>query len=126
MAAVNAFFYGCYLVWPTTQMHSYLNNFTFSLYGLNKGYMWNMLTCHFAHQGIFSVLIDSVFIGLLAQSFTQQYGPVMLGRTMLLSMFLGSGLLFFYHNMKRGMAHPYQGNDAIFRGIIYTFIFANP
>ena len=45
---------------------------------------------------------------------------------MLLSMFLGSGLLYLYHNYRRGLVHPYQGNDAIFRGIIYTFIFANP
>ena len=107
IAGLNAFCYGAYLVWPSSQMHSYLNNFTFSLYGLNKGYFHNLITCHFSHQGLFSVLIDSLFLWLLAGSFTQQYGPLYLGRTMLLSMFLGSGLLFFYHSSMKGRVPPF-------------------
>ena len=49
-----------------------------------------------------------------------------LGRTLLLSIFMGSALLFFYHNAFKGRVPPFQGNDAIMRGIIFTFIFANP
>jgi hypothetical protein len=35
VVALNTLFYGAYLMWPKYSMHSYLNNFTFSLYGLN-------------------------------------------------------------------------------------------
>jgi len=67
---LNTICYGAYCLWPKYSMHSYLNNFNFSLYGLNKGYVWNMLTCHFAHDGMFSYLIDSVILFLLCQSVT--------------------------------------------------------
>ena len=49
IVALNTLFYAAYCFWPKNSMHTYLNNFTFSLYGLNKGYFWNMFTCHFAH-----------------------------------------------------------------------------
>ena len=62
---LNTLCYAAYCFWPKYSMHSYLNNFTFSLYGLNKGYFWNMFTCHFAHQSFFSWAIDSVIIFLL-------------------------------------------------------------
>ena len=65
IVALNTLFYGAYCFWPKYSMHSYLNNFTFSLYGLNKGYVWNMMTCHFAHQSFPSWLIDSIIIFLL-------------------------------------------------------------
>jgi len=54
------------------------------------------------------------------------HGPLFLAKTVLMSLFLGSFFLFAYHNAKRGMAHPYQGNDAILRGIIFSIIFTNP
>ena len=98
IVGLNCLFYGAYLFWPKWKMHSYLNNFSFSLYGLNQGYIWNMFTCHFAHQSFFSVLIDSVIIFLLAQSNTQMYGPLFTAKTVLLSMFLGTFLLYAYHN----------------------------
>lgn len=126
IAGINLAFYAAYCFWPSGQMHSYLNHCTFSVYGFNQGYVHNLLTCHFSHQSFLSVLIDSLFCWLLSQSFTQQYGALFLGRTLLLSMFMGSGLLFFYHNALSGRVPPFQGNDAIMRGIIYTFIFANP
>lgn len=62
---LNTVFYGAYCMWPKYSMHTYLNNFNFSLYALNKGYVWNLFTCHFAHDGIFSYLIDSVILFLL-------------------------------------------------------------
>ncbi len=49
IAGLNTLFYGIYLMWPKFSIHSYLNNFSFSLYGMNKGYVWNLLSCHFAH-----------------------------------------------------------------------------
>jgi len=35
IVALNTFCYGAYCFWPKYSMHTYLNNFTFSLYGLN-------------------------------------------------------------------------------------------
>ena len=49
VVALNVLFYGAYLFWPQYSMHSYLNSFTFSLYGLIKGYFYNLFTCHFSH-----------------------------------------------------------------------------
>jgi membrane associated rhomboid family serine protease len=107
IVALNTLFYGAYCFWPKYSMHTYLNNFTFSLYGLNKGYIWNIFTCHFAHQSFFSWLIDSVIIFLLCQSVTMMNGPLFAAKTVLLSMFMGSFLLYLYHNSQGGMASPY-------------------
>ena len=49
IAGLNTVFYGLYLMWPKFSMHTYLNNFSFSLYSMNRGYVHNILTCHFAH-----------------------------------------------------------------------------
>lgn len=68
VVALNTLFYGAYCFWPSYAMHSYLNNFTFSMYGLNNGYFHNLITCHFAHQSILAVVLDSVIIFLLSTS----------------------------------------------------------
>ena len=68
IVALNCLFYGMYVFWPKHAMHSYMNNFNFSLYALNKGYLWSMFTCHFAHDGFFGTLIDSVILFLLSGS----------------------------------------------------------
>ena len=70
-----------------------MNNFTFSMYGLNRGNFWNILTCHFTHMGFFSYLIDSAIIWFFCQNMSMMYGPVYVGRTILLSLLLGSGFL---------------------------------
>ena len=98
IVALNTLFYGFYLFWPKWSMHTYLNNFSFSLYGLNQGYIHNLFTCHFAHQSFFSWLLDSVIIFLLSQSLGMMYGPLFAAKTVLLSMFMGSFLLYIYHN----------------------------
>ena len=75
-------------------MYSFMNNFTFSLYGLNKGYFWNLLTCHFAHMSFFTCLLDSGIIWLFCQNLSMMYGPLFVGRTVLLSLIGGSMFLF--------------------------------
>tara|TARA_B110000285_G_C14929777_1_gene516769 strand:- start:416 stop:871 length:456 start_codon:yes stop_codon:yes gene_type:complete len=70
IAGLNTAFFGIYLMWPKYSIHNYLNNFSFSMYGLNKGYVHNLLTCHFSHQSFFSYAIDSVILFLLSQSLT--------------------------------------------------------
>jgi len=126
VVALNVLFYGAYVFFPPYLMHSYLNHFTFSLYGLTQGYFHNIITCHFSHQSILACVLDSVIIFLLSTNVLQMHGPLFLAKTILLSMFLGSFGLFLYHNSKKGMASPYQGNDAILRGIIFSMIFVNP
>ena len=123
VVGLNTLFYFLYLAWPTYSMHSYLNNFSFSAYALNRGYVHSLFTCHFAHQSFFSYLIDSVIIGLLTSSLQMIYGPLFAAKTILLSLFLGSFFLFAYHTSKEGFARPFQGNDAILRGIIFAIIF---
>jgi len=77
-------------------------------------------------MSIFSFLIDSVIIALLTTNVQMMWGPVFAAKTILLSLFMGSFFLFMYHTSQQGYARPYQGNDAILRGIIFTIIFQNP
>ena len=35
IAFLNTIFYAAYMFWPKYKIHSYLNNFSFSLYGFN-------------------------------------------------------------------------------------------
>jgi membrane associated rhomboid family serine protease len=64
IAALNTICYGLYLAWPQYNMYSFMNNFTFSIYGLNRGHFWNLITCHFTHMSFFSYLLDSGIIWL--------------------------------------------------------------
>jgi hypothetical protein len=55
------------------------------------------------------------------------YGPIFLGKTVLMSMFVASFFLFLQNSMSAGAAYrPFYGNDAIMRGLIFTVIFLNP
>ena len=126
IVGLNTLFYGAYLFWPKWKLHSYFNNFSFSLYGLNKGYVHNMFTSHFAHQSFLSFLLDSAIIFLLCQSLSMMNGPLYVAKTVLLSIFMGNFLLYLYHNSQHGNVRPFQGNDAILRGIIFSIIFQNP
>ena len=63
--AANTFLYGLYMLWPPYNMFSYMNNFTFSSYGLSRGYIHSMFLCHFAHTSFFPFLMDNLVIGLL-------------------------------------------------------------
>ena len=94
IAAINALIYSLYVAWPSYNMYSFMNNFTFSLYGLNKGYFWNLLTCHFSHMSLFTCLLDSGIIWLFCQNLSQMYGPLFVGRTIVLSLISGSMLIF--------------------------------
>ncbi len=122
VVALNVLFYAAYVFWPKYSIHTYLNNFSFSMYGLNNGYYHNLLTCHFAHQSFFSCLIDSVFIYLIAGSAIQYNGPLFVAKTLVLSLLMGSFYLFLYHNSQRGMVKPFQGNDSLWRGLIFSII----
>lgn len=92
--ALNTLFYGMYLFWPPYNMFSFMNNFTFSSYGLSKGYFWSLLFCHFSHTSFFAYFMDCLVIGLLCQSLGMMHGNVFLAKGMVLSMLFGSGLLF--------------------------------
>ena len=59
MVFLNSFCYFLYLIWPRNQMYSFLNNFSFSNFNLNRGYLHTMITCHFSHMSFFSFLIDT-------------------------------------------------------------------
>ena len=104
-------------------MYSYLNNFTFSKFNLNRGYIHTLVTSHFAHMSFLTYLLDSVIIYLFCQNLMLMYGPVFLAKTVLLSMALGSGLLFLQHAGGSGLTRPFFGNDAIMRGLIFVIIF---
>lgn len=92
--AMNSLLYGLYMIWPPYNVFSYMNNFTFSSYGISKGYIWSLFFCHFAHTSFFSYFLDSLIIGLLCQSLGMMHGNVFLAKGFVLSMLFGSGLLF--------------------------------
>jgi len=121
--ALNSLFYFLYLTWPRHQMYSYLNNFTFSKFNLMNGRLHTFLTCHFTHMSFFSYVLDSVILYLFCNNLIQMFGPLFLGKTVLLSMFIGSFFLFLQNSTSAGAYRPYYGNDAIMRGLIFTVIF---
>ncbi len=104
-------------------MYSYLNNFTFSKFNLSNGRLHTLLTCHFTHMSLFTYILDSVILYLFCQNIGMMYGPLFVMRTICLSMFLSSFLLFLHHNGTQGVSRPFYGNDAIMRGLIFTVIF---
>eukprot|EP00347_Sterkiella_histriomuscorum_P013252 403365427 len=126
IAALNTFCYLMYLMWPRHQMYSYLNNFTFSKFNLNQGRLHTFFTSHFTHMSFLSYLLDTVIIYLFCQNLSMMFGPVFVVKNILLSMFMGSFLLFLQHQSSGGMLRPYYGSDAILRGLIFTIIFQNP
>merc|ERR1712086_919748 len=65
IAGLNTLIYGLYCIWPAHNHFAFMNNFTFSMYGLNKGYVHNMFFCHFTHMSFFTYLIDTGIIFLL-------------------------------------------------------------
>ena len=65
IAGLNTLIYGLYLIWPRHNHFAFMNNFTFSMYGLSKGYLHNMFFCHFTHMSFFTYLIDTGIIFLL-------------------------------------------------------------
>jgi membrane associated rhomboid family serine protease len=97
VAGLNTICYAAYCFWPQWKMHKYLNNFSFSLFGLNQGYIHNILTCHFSHQSLFQYVIDSAIVVLMSQNLVYSHGPVACAKVILLSMFMGSLFLLAYH-----------------------------
>ena len=71
-------------------------------------------------------VLDSVILYLFCQNLMMMYGPVFVAKTVLMSMFFGSFLLFLQNNLSAGAYRPYYGNDSIMRGLIFTVIFQNP
>jgi len=53
------------------------------------------------------------------------YGPVYIAKLTILSIVLGSAMLFLQHSSSN-MQRPYCGNDSILRALIFTVIFQNP
>ena len=94
VVGLNTLLYGLYCIWPPYNLFSYMNNFTFSSFGLQRGYIWSLFFCHFAHTSFFSYFLDSLIIGLLCQSLGMMHGNVFLAKGMVLSILFGSGLLF--------------------------------
>ena len=94
LVALNSLFYFIYLIWPRHQMYSFLNNFTFSKFNLSSGYLHTFFTCHFTHMSFLSYLLDTVILYLFTQNLMMMFGSLYVAKVALLSMFLGSFLLF--------------------------------
>merc|ERR1712203_376484 len=70
-------------------------------------------------------LIDTGIIFLLCQNLGQMLGPQFIAKTVILSLFCGSALMFAHHSAYR-LNKAYFGNDAILRGLIFSIIWSNP
>ena len=92
------------------------------MYGINRGYIHNMLTCHFTHMSFFSYLIDSVILFMFCQNLGMMFGNVFVAKTVILSMLLGS-LFMLIHHSSQHVNRAFHGNDAILRGLIFSLIF---
>ncbi len=97
VAALNSFIYLLYLLWPRHNQFSFMNNFTFSMYGFNKGYIHNLFLSHFTHTSFFSYLLDSGIIYLLCQNLGFMFGNLFVAKTVLLSILFGSAFMFIHH-----------------------------
>ena len=94
LIGLNTLFYFMYLTWPRNQMYSYLNNFTFSKFNLMNGRLHTFFTAHFTHMSFLTYVLDSVIMYLFCQNLIQMFGPLYLAKTVCMSIFLGSFLLF--------------------------------
>ena len=94
VVGLNTLFYGLYLMWPRYNMFSFMNNFTFTLYGLHQGYIHNLVTSHFTHMSFFSYLLDSVIVFLFCQNLGMMFGPAFVAKTVGLSILMGSAFVF--------------------------------
>jgi hypothetical protein len=63
---------------------------------------------------------------MFCQNLGMMYGNLFVAKTVLLSILMGSLLLFAHHTSMGGAARPYYGNDSILRGLIFSMIFQNP
>jgi hypothetical protein len=68
IVGLNTAFYLMYNMWPSHNIYSFYNNFTFALPGLYKGHIWSMATCHFTHLSFFSYALDSVILFMFCQN----------------------------------------------------------
>ena len=94
IVALNTLIYGLYFMWPKYNMHTFFNNFTFNKMSLQSGHLWAMLLCHFTHMGFINYAIDSLIIFLLCQNLSFMFGGLYITKTILLSMLMGSALVF--------------------------------
>ena len=122
---LNTFIYGMYLIWPRSNMFGFMNNFTFSMYGLNRGYIHSLFLCHFTHMSLFSYLLDTLIVFLLSQNVSMMCGNLFVAKTCILSCIIGSAFMFLHH-ATQNVNKSYHGNDAILRGLIFSIIFQNP
>lgn len=125
VVAMNTVCYGLYWLCPPHNLYSYMNHFTFSSYGLSRGYFDSLLLCHFSHLNFLSYFLDSLIIGLFGWSLGQTFGNVFLAKGIVLSIVFGSSLLVLQNSMQ-GHVRPYAGNDAILRGLLFSLVFSNP
>ena len=123
LVGLNTLIYGLYLMWPTYNMYSFLNHFTFSPMSLKNGYLHSMLLCHFTNMGFINYAIQSVIVFMLCRNLSMMYGGLYITKTVLLSMALGTGLVFLQQNLSNYLVRPYCGNDAFLRGLIFSVIF---
>ena len=125
LIGLNTLLYGMYLMWPKHQMYQYLNNFTLSNYGLQRGYLHSLFFSHFTHKSLFTYLLDSVILYLFCQNLTMMHGPLFPAKVIILSIAVANALLLLQHS-QNPMARPFHGNDALLRGLIFSIIFQNP
>ena len=123
IVGLNTFFF--VLSWLQNEFQ-FAKNFTFSSMAFSRGYFWNIILCHFAHTSTFNYVIDSIIVALFCQNLSMTLGPIMIGRIILLSMAMGSSFLFLQHIMGASRMGNWCGNDAIFRGLVFSLIFSNP
>ena len=100
-----------------------MNNFTFSKFNLINGRIHTFLTCHFTHMSFLTYVLDSVILYLFCQNLMMMYGPVVLAKCVLMSMFIGSFFLYLQSAMSGGAMRPFYGNDSLMRALIFTVIF---
>jgi len=123
IVGLNVAFYGLMNLWPAHKMNSFIDNFTFSLENLQRGYFWNMFTCHFTHMGFFSFALDSIILFMFCQNLGMMFGNLFVAKTVIASMGMGSLFLLAHHATSAGQPRGYCGNDAILRGLIFSLIF---
>jgi membrane associated rhomboid family serine protease len=79
-------------------MYQYLNNFTLSNYGLQRGYLHSLFFSHFTHMSLFTYLIDSVILYLFCQNLTMMHGPLFPAKVIILSIAVANALLLLQHS----------------------------
>ena len=99
-------------------------NFTYT--SLLQHRYYSLLLCHFAHDSLLKLLVDSTVLHIFCTASEKRYGRQYVVRSVGLSLALGSLMVLADVVSKELTQKPVSGNDSVLRGLMYGWMLRNP